>query len=264
METQTVHITPKLAAQYLKLNTRNRNLSKAKVAQFADDMAHDRWDETHQGIGFYKDGVLADGQTRLHAIVASNKAVNLLVTRGMPNEAGASIDKHRPRSDADSISISQLSNWIGKDQVSLVKMIASAHSRTNTTYSPKHLAELGDFLRRAVQFGLSAFTSRKRHITTSPVMAAVAIASTHTDLVRLLEFVEVLVHGVPTDMDDVAAIRLREQLINQQGRGGQTARRETLLKTMRAIKAFEEREHIQKLYTPPEMIYRVEGIEDYL
>lgn len=264
MITEIVEVTPQLAEQYLQHNTRNRNISKLKVKQLIDDIEHDRWDLHHQGIGFYEDGVLADGQTRLTAILAAGKAVPMMVTWNLPKEAGSSIDRHRPRSDADSIRIGGLSGWIGKDQVSLVKMIAAAHQKNTPTYSAKHLADLGEYIKHPVQFALMAFTSRKRHITTSPVMAAVAIASTHVDPVRLVEFADVLVHGVPNTMDDVAAIRLREQLITEQGRGGQTARRETLHKTMRAIKAFVKKEQIRKLYTPHEMLYRIEGIEKYL
>lgn len=271
METKVIEMTPQLAQQYLERNTRNRNISRLKVKQILDDIEHDRWDLHHQGIGFYEDGALADGQTRLTAIAESGKTVEIMVTWGLPSKSAASIDRHRPRSDADSIRISGLSNWIGKDEISLVKMIALAHQKGTPTYSAQHLADLGEFLKEPIEFAMRAFPSSKKFITISPVMAAVAIASLHVDHDRLMEFAEVLVSGIPQTLDDVAAIRLRESLRGDHDDdkakkviAGQTARREVLLKTMRAIKAFVLREHLQKLYVPSEMIYRVPGIEVHL
>lgn len=264
MRTEIVTVTPNLAEEWLEHNTRTRRVSRAKVRQIRDDIEHDNWDLHHQGIGFYEDGVLADGQTRLTAIKEAGKPVPVMVTWGLPKEAGSSIDRHRPRSDADSIRIGGLAGWIGRDEVALIRMIASAHQKGTPTYSAKHLAELGEFLKGPVTFAMLVFSTRKRHITTGPVMAAVAIASQHVDQYRLMEFVEVLLSGVPESKDDIAAIRLREQLIGMQGRGGQMARRETLLKTMRAIRAFVERGHIKRLKAPNEMIYTIPGIEEHL
>lgn len=267
IQSEFVAITPELANEYLTKNTRNRNLSRAMVNRIKDDIEHNRWETTHQGVAFYETGELADGQTRLTAIKESGKSVMMFVTTGIPVTAGAAIDRHRARSDADSIKIGGLSNWIGKEQISLIKMIALAHMKHSPSYSAAHIAELGEFLKDQVTFALLAFSSKKTHITTSPVMAAVAIARPYLDEYRLLEFAEVLLTGMPVSndaMDDAGAIRLRDQLIEDRGRGGQAERRETLLKTQRALKAFADRDHIQKLYTPKELIYRVEGIETHL
>lgn len=266
IRTEIQTITPELAHEYLTKNTRNRNISRVVVKKIKDDIEHDRWELTHQGVAFYESGELADGQTRLTAIEECGKPVDMLVTFGIPVKAGAVIDKHRARSDADSIKLGGLSDWITAAEIGVIKMIAVAHMKHSPSYSAAHLANLGDFLRPGVEFALTAFSAKKKHITTSPVMAAVAIARPYVDEYRLLEFAEVMLTGMPVSdnaMDDAAAIRLRDQLM-EDTRGGQGARREALLKTQRAIKAFVERDHIQKLYTPKELIYRVEGIEDYL
>lgn len=264
LHSEIVNVTPQLAEEFLRANTRNRNISRTQVKKIRRDIEHGDWELTHQGIAFYETGELADGQTRLTAIKESGHTVPVLVTRGIPVVAGSAIDRHRPRSDADSIKIGGLSGWIGRDEISVIKMIAYAHQKTSPSYSPARIADLGEFLKEQVTFSTLVFSTRKKYITTSPVMAAVAIARPYVDQYRLMEFAEVLITGIPQSMEDVAAIRLREHLMADQGRGGQGVRRESLLKTQRAIKAFAERDRIQKLYTPKELIYRVEGIEDHL
>lgn len=266
MDTSLVFITPKIAEEWLKLNTRNRNLT-GNVATIARE-----WQErgpkppSHQGIAFYaSDGALADGQTRLTACVKSGVPFWQMVTWGLPEEAASEIDRHRPRSDSDSIKIGRLSDWIGAKELSLIKMIANAHQSSPTKKSNVHLVEIGDFIRPHIEFTLAAFGNRReKHITVSPVLAAVAIAFSHEDEYRLLEFAEVLLSGMPESHDDVAAVRLRDGLLQQGAKTGQTAQKETLRRTMRAIKAFCERQHIKKLYTPSELIYRIEGLEELL
>ncbi len=85
-------VTPALAAEWLKSNTRNRALRMPKVRRFADEIAAGRWCVTHQGIAFGADGTLYDGQHRLHAIVMAGVAVEVEVTRGLPPSALDVID----------------------------------------------------------------------------------------------------------------------------------------------------------------------------
>lgn len=264
-----LYITPEMARRWLELNSRNRNLSGAKASLIIRDWERHRPQEenaSHQGIAFYaSDGSLADGQHRLYACAKSGIPFWSEVTWNLPEEAAPTIDRHRPRSESDVISIAGLSDWIHRPELSLIKMIAAAHRKGTTGYSVEGLVEMGEAVKRPVVFALEAFKGkRRRHVVVSSVMAAVAIASEHVDKVRLLHFCEVLVSGVSESQDDAAAVRLRDQLITEQSRGGQTGRREVLLKTMRAIKAFDERDPLGRLVTPKEPIYRLPEIEKYL
>ncbi len=263
MHTEIITVTPDLASQWLKDNSYNRNLLKSKVKAYASDIEHDRWTLTHQGVAFYDDQHIADGQHRLAAVVAAGKPVQMQVTFGLPHSAGADIDRHRPRSEADAIRIGDLSDWIGNTEIAVIKAIVSAHQK-KATLTAKAIAELGEEIKAEVQFGVDAFTYRRKHITTAPVMAAISMASDTEDLDRLLEFAEVLLSGISHSMDDVAAIRLREQLTASGGRGGHNARVETMRKTQRAIKAFCERQQIRKLYTPPVLLYKIEKLDRLL
>lgn len=76
LEGKTVLITPEMAEEFLKHNTRNRNIRLPYVEELATYMRQGKWDVTHQGIGFYEDGTLFDGQHRLHAIIKAGVPVN--------------------------------------------------------------------------------------------------------------------------------------------------------------------------------------------
>ena len=80
-------ITPELASKYLLANTKNfRKINWAVVRVYADDIKNGRWQHNHETIKFYEDGVLADGQHRLHAIVLAETPVRMDVIRGVKND----------------------------------------------------------------------------------------------------------------------------------------------------------------------------------
>lgn len=80
-------ITPEKAKAYLEMNTNNyRSLSKDRVRQYADDIRLGKWALNGESIVFSADGVLKDGQHRLAAIVEANKAIMVLVVRGVEND----------------------------------------------------------------------------------------------------------------------------------------------------------------------------------
>lgn len=265
MHVKMVTITPQLADKFLKANTRNRKISSKRLKEYKEELSSGHWiTEAPSSIAFYKSGELADGQHTLMAIKETGVSVKMPVFYGVSEKAGAVIDKHRPRSDVDAIRIGGLSDWIGQREVSLVRMIANLHSRSAPTYSAHHIADLGNFLQEHIKFVQKVFPTHRKHITTSPVLAAVAIAYQDVDSERLEQFARVLTSGIPEGLDDIAAIRLREHLLMSHGRSGYSARMEMALKAMRAIKAFESGEPLQRLHTPEDLLYRVEGIDEYL
>lgn len=94
METKLVTITPKMAEKWIEEmeqaivegKIRQRPIRQNQIIKFAQDMRHGKWVPTHQGIAFYDDGILFDGQNRLRAIVLANVSVKMAVTTGMPRE----------------------------------------------------------------------------------------------------------------------------------------------------------------------------------
>lgn len=80
---------------------KNRPLNKDRVARYAADMRAGRWQLTHQGLAISADGVLVDGQHRLHAIFEADVTVPIQVTVGIRQEAFATIDTGGARTIAD-------------------------------------------------------------------------------------------------------------------------------------------------------------------
>lgn len=256
-------ITPKMAREWLESsNTRNRNLSPKKVSLYADDMKNNRWTFNHQGIAFYANGELADGQHRLAAIIKSGKPIKMMVTRGLPVEVGADIDRHRARNEADAIRIGGLSEWMGPAEVKVVKALAGSHGTHPNQFTAKQLASIGELVKNEVLFATSLFTSRSRYVTTAPVMAAVAIASNYYDKEVLERFVKVLVSGMPISEDDMTPMRLRELLIREHGgHGGTSGREEIIKKVLKAIELYSEGRNTTRIQTPKRMPNRLPQLD---
>lgn len=104
--TRVETVTPALAAEWLKSNTRNRRVMDRMVASLAEAITDGHWRVTHQGIAFGADGSLYDGQHRLLAIVRAGIPVSVSVTRGLAVEAMDAIDTGCARRAYDVITIS--------------------------------------------------------------------------------------------------------------------------------------------------------------
>lgn len=96
-------VTPALAREYLDHNFDNRNLRPLVVARYAHDLSRDQFAITHHAIAFNADGILEDGQHRLHAIVKANVGMWLLVVRNLPPGTQEFMDRGARRKASDFI-----------------------------------------------------------------------------------------------------------------------------------------------------------------
>lgn len=243
-------------------NTNNRNFKPTNIKKISHDMKSDNFQPYLTLLEIYETGEIADGQNRLAAQALAGKTYTWNVLFNVPLKDGALIDRGVPRSEADAIQIGGLSDWIGRREIPIIKMIVKAQSKNPPPMTTTQIAELGEQLEGPIQFATDLLPSQKRHITTSPVLAAIAMASANLsdeEQLRLMDMGEVLYTGIPESKDDVGALRLREYLMSdRKQRNGAHAQMEDLLKAQRAIKAFVARDQIQKLYTPPDLIYRID------
>lgn len=250
-------ITPEVAKIWLTKNKRNRTLNKNRVKKYAEEMKTGNWMEHHQGIAFYSDGSLADGQHRLAAIVYADVEVSMAVAWGVPEESGLMIDGHQPRTMNQSIKISGLADWIGKDEVAIARMMMNIEeNKCNEGTTRTQIVNYCEFHKDALLFSCHVFGHKKRNITTALMMACIASAYYYEDKNRLSEFCTVLLSGMPRTQEDRAAILVREWLLESGAamKGGM-ARLDGAKRIMRAVKAFCEHQDISKLYQPKEFIY---------
>lgn len=94
-------VTPNKAAKWLEANLHNRKVSDNIVAGYARDMEAGRWGFSNDAICFDIDGILINGQHRLHACVLAATPFKALVIRGMSKQAQEIMDGGKPRRVTD-------------------------------------------------------------------------------------------------------------------------------------------------------------------
>jgi len=101
MKSEITIVTPEMAKQWLQCNITNRRYRLDWVTQLRGVIERGEWITTHQGVAFDEAGNLLDGQHRLGAIAAAGIPVKVMVTRGLPKEAFAVMDRGKARSLRD-------------------------------------------------------------------------------------------------------------------------------------------------------------------
>lgn len=92
-----MRITPEIAREMMKLNTKNRKLDKRNALLLRDAILQGEWYMNGEAIIFAADGSLLNGQHRLWAIIASEAAVDVLVVRGVDPASFKTLDSGRAR-----------------------------------------------------------------------------------------------------------------------------------------------------------------------
>jgi hypothetical protein len=127
-------ITPAIAREMLVMNTHNRRLRERTVATMVTAIKRDEWVINGDMIRFSDDGVLIDGQHRLHAVLKAGKPIMSWVMRGLPMDAQETIDigNHRGyhdvlalRGEVNATAVSAALVWVYRietDQVRSMKL----------------------------------------------------------------------------------------------------------------------------------------------
>jgi hypothetical protein len=93
-------IGPDRAEEYLAANRGNRNIVQAHVAALARDIRNGQWMFNAQPICFSASGRLLNGQHRLTAVLEADQAIEVLVMRGLPENAFPTYDKQAKKAPA--------------------------------------------------------------------------------------------------------------------------------------------------------------------
>ena len=103
-------ITPELARDILKGNTKNRPLNNTTVVDYACQMEKGLWKLNGEPIIVSTTGGLLDGQHRLEACVLSNTPFQSIVIYNVDDTAFSTIDTGRVRTASDIFSINGITN----------------------------------------------------------------------------------------------------------------------------------------------------------
>jgi hypothetical protein len=241
-------ITPDLAEVILvhyHIQT-NRNKKPAPISRYAHDMERGHWRFGHQGLAFNEDGVLFDGQNRLHACVQSGCSFRTPVFFNVDRNFMPNADGGVKRSGRDAAKI--MGRDVSDREVAAVKRMA-AGSRV-VHYTNEQTLQLLELFREPAQLIAEAFPLHIKRITTSPVLAAVGRASYHADRGRLMEFCLCLRENCVADRnaDGAAVSALRFLNDGATGKTSSTHQIDAYLKVSNAIRAFLECRSLTKLY----------------
>ncbi len=122
-----VDITPETAYNMLlHHNGRNRKINLKRVLTYCKCIIEGGWVLNSQGISFYDNGMLADGQHRLLAILLSGKTTRLPVSSGLDQDSKPYIDEGRARTIHDTSKVVGNDNFTGHELKTAVWMMDSA------------------------------------------------------------------------------------------------------------------------------------------
>lgn len=159
-------ITPEVAALLLKNNGKNRPLRKAWVKELAGLITRGEWHLSHQAIAIDSDGVILDGQHRLHACVMAGIPIRVVVARAAPRPSFIAIDRHKTRSYTDTLggdkSVNEACAWLARFLWNLKSPATVQQVRT----------VLGDELGAVVE----ATNHKAKTFSTAPLRAAAALS----------------------------------------------------------------------------------------
>ena len=161
----------------------NRRLNAAHVRVLADAIENGDWDaNTHQGIAFGPDGVVNDGQHRIHAVRTAGRPIDVLMTFGQPRSTFEVIDQViRPRTTSTLLELAQLDLNTVSVAASVARILCALRAsgpileRMRGAYKYEILAFARantDALREAVGYGRGVVNGIKARVSPSNVSAA--------------------------------------------------------------------------------------------
>lgn len=102
-------VTPVQAALILKANSHNRRISNTQLDTMVGILTRGDWKRTHQGLAFYADGTLMDGQHRLgSSVITGIPLTPIMVSGGYHKDDNDAIDAGTKRTAADAAALSGL------------------------------------------------------------------------------------------------------------------------------------------------------------
>jgi hypothetical protein len=257
MKVEVMTISPDQAKAWLAANTNNRNLRVRLVKKYSSDMIAGAWHLTHQGIAFYDDGSLCDGQHRLAAIVAANTPVEMTVAHDIPRGSGKVIDGHAARQVHDALRIGGAPKWIDKDVVAIVRFMASTGQGSKMFFSIDQIEAYAIKYEDSIRFARSFLTIKKRGLTCAALWACYVSADLHgVSRDKISRFAEIIISGEIATPSENAALRLREYILfNSIAWHGSGHSVDTAKRAQRAIQAFADDQPLSKLYQPTGWVY---------
>ncbi|MGI9490859.1 MAG: hypothetical protein ACR2QF_00375 [Geminicoccaceae bacterium] len=136
-------ITPVVASYILEsYNDKNRSKKPEKIKLFSTYMKDDQWFLTGDTLKFSDEHRLADGQNRLFACVRAGAAFETHIVFGIPAKAFTFLDRGRPRSGGDALTVAGYSNTTVLSGAVRWLFLLDNNPRNRTILEPDKILEL--------------------------------------------------------------------------------------------------------------------------
>jgi hypothetical protein len=216
-DTHLVNLTPVLARLLLTRVGDNRKPKRGTIQRYAQMMTRRQWKLTHQGIGISTRFEVIDGQHRIYACIESGVTIEILIVRGVSQDAILVLDAGVGRTDTDSIRIHDPLGLKDLEQieVSSAKRMMRSIRRSRRAPSREDLRAFILRHRPAIQLTYRALwqEGRIRNVTHAELVAVLARASYHTGREDLLAAAAFLATGKSGDQRFEPLLTLREWLL---------------------------------------------------
>ena len=156
MDIAVITVTPELARKWLKMNEKNRRISKRRVSVYSRDILNGTWSLNGESIKFDTEGKLLDGQHRLEAVIEANTAAEFLVVKGLRPETQTTMDTGRKRSLKDVLSMEGVVNPAVVSAVAKKAILWDAGDRRFSGNTQPTHSELLDFISKTPSIHRSA------------------------------------------------------------------------------------------------------------
>jgi hypothetical protein len=197
-------VTPELAAQMLDTNKKNRPISWRKVNDHVREMQAGNWRyNPADALCFDTDGVLANGQHRLLAVLDCELAQDFLIATGVEPSVQDVMDNGLVRTTAHQLALSGYNDAKNLSALARVFLLWKNGTITSAMRRPSTVT-VKDFLEKtdpqALEFALA---QAKRVASATPLRAgiggAAALAAYQLDPVAAQRFFDELIEGVNLD-----------------------------------------------------------------
>ncbi len=247
MKSRVELITPEMACEWLKRNTRNRPVNRGHLDRLVRDLKANRWVLTHQGIAFGIDGTLLDGQHRLTAIAEAGIPAMCVVWDDVAEQSILGMDQGKDRNGKDVMAIADGEKLSVREAACVNAMIKGMMLSPVTLTAQEQASSYREHL-DAARFALALLPAKKVGLKRAQVAAVVARAYYTVDHDLLRRFCAALMSGLVKGDIDATVIVLRDYLLSSGSNGSSTTQAETYRKVARALDAYRKGERLGKLY----------------
>jgi hypothetical protein len=249
-----VEITPEVAEKLLMYNTHNRPRQERRIKEYIADMKNGRWCLSESAIGFDKDGVLTNGQTRLEACVTSGSTFSSIVCTVL--EQNIHMDTGNTRKVIDNIILNgDADDYINVNHNSLkviCELIRFNNGIRRVTPEPviDFCKKYGKYIDKAFEAGLFTLSNTSYGLSRAQIAAAFLAAYINgVDITTLAHIRTVLSSGIVSDKNDASIIIWRDKLLKFAGVNTNAMKKQIYLGTQSIINSISTGKNLKRVHT---------------